>query len=748
MHNTLAVTKRLFTAFLIASFLGVTLGAVGTSSAQARPAQQTVTGLAKIADTYMSKAVVVGNQVFYPYDDSVHGSELWKMDGATDGTALVKDITPNPNIGTPLQLLFALNNLLIFMDGYYPPVLYRSDGTDAGTFPISNSGAGGVVQAGNQLFFAIQDQLWTSDGTTTQLVKDVSPDTSYHCCMSLFYSAGTVYFDADNADHTAIDLWKSDGTGPGTQIVASFPGLSVSIDSLSNFTDVNGEIFFIASKYIPTGTQLWKTDGTAGGTTMVLDLMAANLYLRSGLTNLNGNLLFWVAPGGVNPQLWKSDGTALGTSMVKEVALSVGTVGDPARMATFQGQLFFSDANGALWSTDGTTAGTINLGQTATTLTTSAGNLYFYDGSHLGQTDGSLAGTTIITDQLAGSGMRCDDRFLDFQGSLLIGCNATNSNNAKEDGIWQVLTGDAPTVLQVTDGQQVLNNNGVVSGPISELVLTFSQDVANPAGDSDAVDVTNPNSYAVDPGAIASVAYTNNGGAGPFVATLHFSSPLTVSFNFKVLGAGIAGLNGLHLAGDGQMAYSDFVLQVYIPGYTVVYPVPADSTAAIVESTETSGKGGSFMRLGPLGRYVMVGDTRLDRQIRSILYFENLQFGLNNQVVVSATLRFQASAIVGTNPYPKFGKLVLDIKPFNGYSEKVSDFQAPAPFSAAATFTKLPGGWYSATITNPVVLQFALSPYKIEFRLRFTRDDNDNGRADYIIIKTTAVQLIIGNYLK
>src|SRR6185436_13414689 len=46
------------------------------------------------ASEWNQQVALVGNEIYFVGFDSVHGSELWKSDGTTLGTQLVRDITP------------------------------------------------------------------------------------------------------------------------------------------------------------------------------------------------------------------------------------------------------------------------------------------------------------------------------------------------------------------------------------------------------------------------------------------------------------------------------------------------------------------------------------------------------------------------------------------------------------------------------------------------------------------------------
>lgn len=134
-----------------------------------------------------------------------------------------------------------------------------------------------------------------------------------------------------------------------------------------------------------------------------------------------------------------------------------------------------------------------------------------------------------------------------------------------------------------------------MAGGITNLLVTFNQDVYNPAGDSDPKDVTNPANYllvhdnrdgfqttscAMDvdpldpPMAVNSVTYSNNSGAGSYVATLNinYGSPLA-NGGYRLFVCGTTFIvdlvdQTLALAGDGTNSGTDFVrnFRITIPG--------------------------------------------------------------------------------------------------------------------------------------------------------------------------------------
>jgi ELWxxDGT repeat protein len=96
----------------------------------------------------------VGGVAFFVNGSSVngYGIELWKSDGTTAGTVLVKDINPGSSDSSPASLT-NFNGTLYFRanDGVNGYELWKSDGTAAGTVLVKDINPGSSGGAGRPL---------------------------------------------------------------------------------------------------------------------------------------------------------------------------------------------------------------------------------------------------------------------------------------------------------------------------------------------------------------------------------------------------------------------------------------------------------------------------------------------------------------------------------------------------------------------------------------------------------------------
>lgn len=339
----------------------------------------------------------LGSTLFFSADDGSNGYELWKSDGTAAGTQLVKDIRP----GSPSSLsgyggIVAIGNTLYFSadEGTNGRELWKSDGTAAGTQLVENLvfedgdfDPMGLTPAGSTLYFqpgaeGLDYELWKSDGTAagTQLVKNIRPGNDFFNYpmsskpVGLTPVGSTLYFSA-NDDTNGRELWKSNGTAAGTQLVKDvWPGDGAYDPNSSgpkSFRAVGSTLFFSANNGT-NGSELWKSDGTTLGTQLVNDirpgdsssLLSDDFGLES-FASAGSTLYFWADDGISGLELWKSDGTVADTQLVKDIW--PGSSGSSPyynilSAGELNGKLYFAADDGTagseLWVSDGTATGT------------------------------------------------------------------------------------------------------------------------------------------------------------------------------------------------------------------------------------------------------------------------------------------------------------------------------------------------------------------------------------------------------
>lgn len=321
------------------------------------------------------------------------------------------------------------------------------------------------VNLNGMLYFVADDgthglELWKSDGSEggTQLVKDLTTGSASSTIESLATLGTSVFFVYDDGVN-GRELWKTDGTADGTLLVKDInPGTAGSGPvGLFNY---NGMLLFSADDGIH-GTELWRTDGTTAGTTLVLDINTNTLSsTATEYVDVNG-VTYFVADDGVHGlELWKTDRTEGGTQLVKDIYVGVaGAV--PHSLTNVNGTLYFVANDGThgdeLWSSDGTPAGTSMVkdivvgtaGSAPESLTNLNGQLYFVaddgvTGQELWRSNGTELGTTLVQDVRPGSVGSAPSSLLVQEGILYF---AANDGTTGEE-LWRT---DGTTTALVKD---------------------------------------------------------------------------------------------------------------------------------------------------------------------------------------------------------------------------------------------------------------------------------------------------------
>jgi ELWxxDGT repeat protein len=179
----------------------------------------------------------VGSYVYFNGYDSTHGWELWRTDGTAAGTMLLKDINAGAGSSRPFfnqfcNTVVGLNGIAYFYanDGVHGAELWRSDGTTQGTNLVVdvNAGAGDGVQTNyssaiaainGQVFFNGYDpthgaELWSTNGSAASLVLDIAPGTGGSNPHQLVAVGNHAYFVANDGTH-GDEVWIADGNATG-----------------------------------------------------------------------------------------------------------------------------------------------------------------------------------------------------------------------------------------------------------------------------------------------------------------------------------------------------------------------------------------------------------------------------------------------------------------------------------------------------------------------------------------------------
>jgi endo-1,4-beta-xylanase len=171
------------------------------------------------------------------------------------------------------------------------------------------------------------------------------------------------------------------------------------------------------------------------------------------------------------------------------------------------------------------------------------------------------------------------------------------------------------------------------------------------------------------------------------------------------------------------------------PSVQVTFVSIGSEDGWVLESTETSGVGGSSSATWVAASGITIGDSASDQQYKGLLSFDTASLP-DGATILSATVRLTRGTAAGTNPFTTHGGASVDIRTGgfgNDTALQISDFEAPASASAVATL--------SNPTANGSVSQGALGAAgrgainktgRTQLRIAFTTGDNDDMGADTI----------------
>lgn len=357
-------------------------------------------------------------QDFFVFEGNVYffqSGGFYKSNGTAAGTVLVRDFNGTAQTRSQFDVPpMVIGDYFFFMasDANIGRELWSSDGTETGTTNVidlyagsSGGGSNRVVQRNNLLFFYGNDGsdrgLWVIDALTAEATYLDDIELTYG-----FEAMGDhVYYTADEPG-TGKELWRTDGTVSGTQLVADLvPGTGSSFPWM--LAPFNDRLYFV-SNHASEVEQFWRTDGTAVGTEPVSTFYSDAQARRPQGVVLNDQLYLDLEDGSNGRQLWLMDGDQ--SRMVR--SLNFQSSQDPRGMTAMGDHVYFIAPNPSqtvVWRTDGTEAGTYPLmdehasfGDGAEELTTWGNMIAFTWDGPFGQelylSDGTIEGTRLLTD--------------------------------------------------------------------------------------------------------------------------------------------------------------------------------------------------------------------------------------------------------------------------------------------------------------------------------------------------------------
>ncbi len=321
--------------------------------------------------------VLSSGKVIFLANDGTNGREPWITDGTVEGTFILDIQTGRQNGGgsDPVWMKVAAGRA--YMNAYTEArqrELWVTDGTLAGTRQSDINLGGGLLStapspAGQNVVWAANDgsngiELWLSNGTaagTTQVEINPSSlrDDGNSHPGGFTTLGGTTYFTARNAVD-GNELWKTDGTVAGTQMVRD-----INEGTLGGDADVFGMAggrFVFRSRSPEFGNELWVSDGTVAGSQLLKDIRSGTFDSNPDDFVMAGGRLFFRADDGVKGrEIWVTDGTTAGTRMIKDIYPFNADAGSDIDFAVGTGVVFRQNNGVNGWQhyfTNGTSAGT------------------------------------------------------------------------------------------------------------------------------------------------------------------------------------------------------------------------------------------------------------------------------------------------------------------------------------------------------------------------------------------------------
>ena len=444
--------------------------------------------------------VAVGSRLYFVFDDGSGTDSLWFSDGAPATTKVVRTIASGgPTSPTNLTAL----GTKVFFKALDPNTstikFWSSDGTAANTKAIAGgpslfSDTSELVVVGNLFYASGFDSDFINSifvySSTTNTISRLNNSAGVPITNPILETGsvigGTIYFGA-NSDF-GQSLYKSTGTSATTTLVDN----TGKVSDPSTFRAVGSTLYFKGyDVYGTSGIELWKTDGSSQGTLLVSDIVPGLESSEPTLLMAAGSrLTFWATTPSQGFAPWTSDVATGVTKLVRRLdSRDVGTAFNDSSV-TVNGFAYLganiSQTGPSLVKTDGTVAGTTiitGLPDSPNHFFNFNGNILFNSGGRIWITNGTQAGTRRATSD-SGPILSGDPKFTQM-GSVVYFLASSGSGPSTGFELWRTdgTANGTRLVRDIAPGPGSSNpgfqQNGVTNFVVSVTTLFFA--ATNPA---------------------------------------------------------------------------------------------------------------------------------------------------------------------------------------------------------------------------------------------------------------------------
>lgn len=288
---------------------------------------------------------------YFTGNDGSVGAELYRTNGSSDTTELVKDIIQNDSSNP--SLFVELGNRVLFQadDGVHGNELWvrEADGNVHLLMDIVDGEGGNYIRAsaimGGYFYFMSSNQLWRTDGTSinTSLVSTLSGVSTVD---SIAVLGNRLIIFTRTYNPISHDLWSSDGTTQNTNYITNLN--TTHITRTYQIVEYNGFLYFNRYSTV-NGSELWRTDGTIPNTGLVNELNTGNSGSYIGnIVTLGSNFYFTVSAANSPVELWRSNGTTTSREIVDS--------GINSNLMVMNSLIYYAANNDELYSYNGTTS--------------------------------------------------------------------------------------------------------------------------------------------------------------------------------------------------------------------------------------------------------------------------------------------------------------------------------------------------------------------------------------------------------